>query len=294
MTILLILNPNSRHYTYKALQSIRKRVEKAGHVISFIETEWDSEAESVTVPLPALRPNAIWVAGGDGTLNDVVSAVIQQKWHDIPIGIIPWGSANVVSHELNLLRNAVKKLIKRLENGKIKKMDVGYINGKPFILCIGSGIDSVAVSTVNYRLKRWIGRQAYAVRTLQLLFQTNLFKTVLIRDSKGKAHTGNWAIISNTRYYGGPFKLTTEGSVFDGKVDVLILTIGSFWRGLRALMDFHLNRLTKMPGVTYFQDTSVTLETDNPIQLDGDIMNVSQNKYEITIKPKLISVFYSD
>jgi diacylglycerol kinase family enzyme len=80
----------------------------------------------------------IAVAGGDGTVESVASALIGTA---VPLGVIPAGTFNNFARSLELPLDPIEACQVILA-GNVRPTDVGFANGKPFFECLGSGLDA--------------------------------------------------------------------------------------------------------------------------------------------------------
>jgi diacylglycerol kinase (ATP) len=80
----------------------------------------------------------IAVAGGDGTVESVASAILGTE---VPLGIIPAGTYNNFARSLDVPLNPIEAC-KVIAAGNAQPIDVGFANGRPFFECLGSGLDA--------------------------------------------------------------------------------------------------------------------------------------------------------
>jgi diacylglycerol kinase family enzyme len=80
----------------------------------------------------------IAVAGGDGTVESVASAILGTQ---IPFGIVPVGTYNNFARSLDLPVDPIEAC-KVIVAGNTQAVDVGCANGRPFFECLGSGLDA--------------------------------------------------------------------------------------------------------------------------------------------------------
>ncbi len=100
--------------------------------------------------------------GGDGTVNEVAQEVVGS---DLPLGILPGGTTNVIARGLGIPNDAVEATaftIERLKSRKTRRIGVGQIDGRYFIANAGMGLDGEVVKRTETdprakgRLKDWI------------------------------------------------------------------------------------------------------------------------------------------
>ena len=99
----------------------------------------------------------IIASGGDGTVGAVASAL---QGSDIPLGIIPRGTANAFSVALGI-PTGVKAACTNLLLGNLRRVDVALCNNQPMILLAGIGFEAGMVDKASRELKNILGPMAY-------------------------------------------------------------------------------------------------------------------------------------
>jgi diacylglycerol kinase family enzyme len=132
-----IVNPNAGS---KNKAKYTKLIELIKSNDAHIIWETTEPLEAVDFAKKALDKGAtrIIAVGGDGTINEVASVLVGKS---TPLGIIPVGSGNGLARHLNIPLNYKKAFQKALVGATIK-IDVGYINNKPFFCTAGVGFDA--------------------------------------------------------------------------------------------------------------------------------------------------------
>ncbi|WP_244437785.1 diacylglycerol/lipid kinase family protein [Hyphomicrobium denitrificans] len=160
--------------------------------------------------------DAVIAAGGDGTFRAVATGAAES---DLPVGIVPLGTGNVIAHEIGLSRRASDVAHVLLEGSEIG-VHGGTINDSPFFLMVGAGFDARIVARLNYRTKRALGRGAYGYPVLRTFAEGVQHFDV---ELDGRRFEASWLILSFASRYGGSFVLTRETGVGrDGLIAVVI------------------------------------------------------------------------
>ena len=97
-------------------------------------------------------------AGGDGTVSLVADSLVNT---DIPLGILPAGSANVLALELGLPNDLAQAAEVLAGDHRELTLDLMKAEGRYFILQIGIGLDAMMIQDTDRRSKRIAGRWAY-------------------------------------------------------------------------------------------------------------------------------------
>ena len=167
MKVGFIFNPESGNGKINRLYPV---IEKAfiakGHDISILKTQKSGDAK-----LFAQEPvfDMLLVAGGDGTLNEVVNGIMTLDKKP-RIGYIPTGTVNDVAHLLGIPRNIKKALNLILETGELRKMDVSKINNTYFTYAAATGKFAKASYDLKRSDKKRFGSLAYVVRGITDMF----------------------------------------------------------------------------------------------------------------------------
>jgi diacylglycerol kinase (ATP) len=226
----------------------------------------------------AAKADAVFVAGGDGSVGPVAGVLAGTE---TAMGVLPTGTANVFAQELGLPRMdwahwfAVEDTAAKLARGRIRLVDIGECNRKPFLLWAGVGLDGKVVNSIEPR-DRWektFGVLNYGILTLW----TSLDWTGLeLRVTSGeRTWEGRYlvAVASNIRSYaGGLMELAPSAMVDDGQLDFWLITGGSMIDAVVRVVQVLLGMHVDSSGVVHFQAAEATFECAYPlpVHLDGE------------------------
>jgi diacylglycerol kinase (ATP) len=210
--------------------------------------------------------DAVVAAGGDGTINEVVNGLAGT---DLPLGIIPLGTVNVLALELGLLKNA-EQVAQTIVFGPARSVNVGNVNGRAFLLMVGVGFDGRVVAGVSSKLKKSLGQMAYVVMGVKEILLNRPAK--LNVDADGAQYLAAWVVVSNSSFYGGKFLLAPETNLESPGFEVSLVSGKSRWALIRGLLEMALNRKTKSgwKQVSPVQNVNITALKEEPSQMDGD------------------------
>ncbi len=169
MKILFIYNPESGRGKIKSkINFIINYIENKGHKIDVKATTKPNDAYSYVLNLKDYQ--MVLVAGGDGTLNEVVNGLMSLTEKPL-LGYIPTGTVNDVAHLLGIPKN-IKKALDIVFESKLKKqIDITKINEKYFIYTGATGKFAKASYDIKRSLKKKYGVFAYLYRGSQELFK---------------------------------------------------------------------------------------------------------------------------
>lgn len=279
-TVVAIVNPNTR-IDIMQVRSVLGQFLPDGVNLRIYETRRDVStyelAKSVTQDA-----DGVIACGGDGTVSEVAAAVIGR---DIPIGIVPGGSTNIVSQELRIPTGVQAAVALAFGPFDIHVMDVGTCNGKLFLHMAGTGLDARIFETTDEALKRRIGWMAYVPPAMKAVFEsTNTFE-ITIDDEQLTVQSPLVLIANGSSVISSSFRIDESIRSDDGFLDVMVVTAKRAHE-LAAVMARAANplaELRKSPWVTLRKAKRITLSSERPqsIQLDGDVMDTTPAEFGI-------------
>ena len=101
-SVLLILNPIAGRRRRGLVDAVVERVRAEGWTVDVVKTAAEGDACRLAETCDAARYSVVAVAGGDGTINEVVNGLARRAATAPPLAIVPLGTANVLAHELGL------------------------------------------------------------------------------------------------------------------------------------------------------------------------------------------------
>ena len=284
---VLIYNPNSGRLTNRyEIKRIYKILENYGYDTEIKYTEYKGHAKEMTKKLKDV--DLLLCAGGDGTLNEVISGNIERK-KPILLGHLPLGSVNDVAHMYGMTNNTFRNIIMLL-HGAQKNIDVCLLNNNPFVYvaCIGAFVD-ISYATPR-KLKEKFGKLAYVIYGIKQLKQNlqhyNVKYTV---DGVTREKQFSFIFLTNSCRLGGMnFKnILNDVKLDDNKFEVIMLDINGRWDIFRIVRHLtHFKELNEIPGVTYFKTDNIRLEFDEVPPswcIDGDELEHNEKVFEIKI-----------
>ena len=281
---VVIYNPNSGKLSNRNdIKKIYKILENYGYETEIIYTEYKGHAKEITKKLKDV--DLLLCAGGDGTLNEVISGNIERK-NKILLGHLPLGSVNDVAHMYGMNGNTLSN-IAMLLNGTKKNIDVCLINENPFvyIACMGAYVD-ISYATPR-KLKEKYGKLAYIIYGIQQLKQNLQFYNVKY-EINGEVHEKRFSFIfiTNSSRVGGVNNIYEDVKLNDNKFEVLMCDIKNKWDIIKAVYNLKRKEMNEIKNFTYFKTDKIKLEFDEVPPswcIDGDELTHDKKVFEITI-----------
>lgn len=281
---LLIYNPTSgrkRHRRFAEIEQAARILKDAGIRTELAPTSSPLAARDIAKLAVNQRRGMIIACGGDGTVNEVLNGMAGS---DVPLALLPAGTANILAKEIGIPWD-IPHAARLIPSGVVKRIAIGVAlapEGKDrpeippegrYFLCVGgAGPDGAIVNGVHSGLKKQAGILAYWAEGLRQLFKYD-FPLLKVR-SNGKEVRASIVVVGRTANYGGPFKITTNATLFDNSFEFLTNAATSRFRYLICLPALWLGKLRQMDGIDAWKaDEAVCEAAGNQLvyaQVDGE------------------------
>ncbi|NQW11929.1 MAG: diacylglycerol kinase family lipid kinase [Alphaproteobacteria bacterium] len=253
-------------------------------VVHRVEAPGDAKRHAAAARVAWLAgtgPDRLIVAGGDGSMNDVINGLAGAG---LPTGFLPLGSANVLAQELALPRDPAA-LARILLFGPVVEACLGRANGRLFLLMAGVGLDAEVCDRIHRPLKRYIRQGAYVLTTISrwLAYRSRRYRVTV----DGQMFEVASALICNARHYGGPFISAPDADITKPVLHVCLFGVSGRFRAIAYMAGMFLGTLHGMAGFRIVPGTHITVEAEpghqgrDPVQGDGD--TIAELPVEITV-----------
>ncbi|MBS2011019.1 MAG: NAD(+)/NADH kinase [Cyanobacteria bacterium SZAS TMP-1] len=250
--VLIIYNPTAGSASGPELwlgACIHKLCNSGGYIVTTLSTRVETTADNL-FESTGTDFDCIVAAGGDGTVRMVLHGVSNCKL-DIPVGIIPLGTGNLLARNLrifeeNLLIDPIEKAIDIILKGSSVKIDLGSMNGHYFAAAAGCGPLSDALITPHRRDKENWKMLAYAGSMMQTLAEPPMHFNVTA-DGENFHVTASGIFITNIADLGVGM-LSETASMHDGLLDLCILAPKEFTDFVHYGFHFAAGSATSLTG----------------------------------------------
>lgn len=209
----------------------------------------------------------ILIAGGDGTVDSVVNAM-KERNIDLPIGILPVGTANDFAKFIGIPQDVGKACIQILKS-RPKKVDIGRINQKYFVNVASTGLFTDVSQKTDANLKNTIGKLAYYLKGIEQL--PNFRKLKVKITSKDFEYDGHmYLMLVFNGQTAGNFKLARKADVTDGYLDVIVFKAVSIKDLIPLFIKVLRGEHLDSSKVIYYKTKDLMIETLEDIATDID------------------------
>ena len=273
--IIYIINPISGTRTKKDLQQFIEKKTIAKNIPYLVFPSVASGDYSFLFPI--IRENKITdviIAGGDGTVNQVVSSLMD---YPVNFGIIPCGSGNGLAYTAKIPHQPAKAL-EIVFKGKPVAIDGFYINHQFACMLCGLGFDAKVAHDFAEQPKR--GLVTYIKQVVKNFFSAKSYLFELTVNDQTFAIDAYFISVANSNQFGNNFTIAPKASLHDGLLDIVIVTnqskLSVLLQTLKQISGNNkLQTATikeKKKGVIYFQTERLIIRnlSQAPLHIDGD------------------------
>lgn len=242
-------------YQTKGYTIIPYRIEKQKDVISaFEDGDFSKYAH-------------ILIAGGDGTVDSVVNAMYKKNI-DLPIGILPVGTANDFAKFLKI-PSSIEGACQLILNTSPTGIDLAKINDKYFVNVASTGLFADVSQKTDINLKNTMGKLAYCIKGLEELPNFRKIKMSLKSDEANFDGDVYLLLIFNGKTAGN-FTLAVDSDAQDGLLDVVVFKAIPVREMIPLFISVLKGEHLESDKVLYFKTNKIYIECDENIETDID------------------------
>ena len=275
MKILFVINPASGNKNIdKAILRIHALAVELGFDFKFMYTTGVGDDDAIQEQLNAYKPDRIMAGGGDGTLQMVARNILDRK---IPLGILPFGSANGFATAIGIPTNPVDAVEMVVRAERTRPLDLLKFNDKHLCIHLGDiGINALMVKEYSEDESR--GMLGYAKHLIASTQATPLLHYTITTPEQEYHKEGYMLAFANAHKYGTGIHIS-EGSVSDGKFEICnverIALDAAFKAGLTALNVFIDKDM--FADVISCREAEIHISEKAHFQIDGEYMGMTDH-----------------
>lgn len=282
----LIVNPSSgRELAAEHADRIAAALRARYDDVQVVSTTGDGDAERAAASAAHAGCGTIFVAGGDGTVNEAVNGVAAaDALEGVRFGIVPLGTGNDFAAALGVGPEVDEALEILLQERELR-VDLGRVNGRVFLNTSGGGYIAEASVAVTPHLKTIAGRLAYLIGGAQALLEYEPVRATVAAEPGGlRLGLRLYAFaVCNSRLIGGGRLIAPYAVIDDGLLDVCLIEAMSAVEfvalGRKVAGGDHVDD----PRVRYLQASSLVIELEPEawINTDGEVLSARRCEYVV-------------
>jgi YegS/Rv2252/BmrU family lipid kinase len=289
--VRIIVNPISGRGTHRGmLRDLEHHLATRGYPVQVAKTRHAGHARELAASAPDDATCVVSV-GGDGTHREVLSGLIGRR---VPACILPSGTENVLCRTFRL-SGLLSETVSTICRGRAIPLDVGFANGRPFMMFCGIGFDAAVTAEVHEKRRGRIWRHSYYVPILRAWWNYKFPPIQVTVDGRTVVDDAGIVLVANTPLYADGMSMASRALGDDGLLDVVAYRTRSRWEMLLQFARTKMRTQLDDPRVIYAQGRQIEVRSNGtpvPTQTDGDPLMATPVSF--TIQPKAVRLLVPD
>jgi YegS/Rv2252/BmrU family lipid kinase len=250
----------------KALEAASTELERRGARFRALSSRSATHARELATAVAEAGEETVVAVGGDGHVASIAGAV---RGTETELAVIPAGRGNDLARVLEIPTKTVAAVALALD-GVARPIDVGEVNGSPFLGIASLGFDSDANRIANESRLR--GNAVYLYAALKALTSWRPAHFEVTVDGDHHGFTGYSVAVGNSKAYGGGMMLFPHAVLDDRRLDVLLVEQHSRARFLRMMPKVFRGTHVDEPQAVFLKGETIEIRADRPfaVYADGD------------------------
>jgi diacylglycerol kinase family enzyme len=267
MRILFVLNPTAGGSSKDAWEEAIGALSKdSAHSTEVFRMESDDCSTELGERLAAFQPDRVGAIGGDGTLKFVAEVLVGTG---IPIAFLPAGSANGMARELDLPTDP-EDVMRILLEGEPRAMDAVMLNGNLSIHLADLGLNAQLVKYFDEAEQR--GMVGYARQVARVMRNGHQMRLTIVQQGIEWKRKAWMLVFANARTYGTGALINPEGSLYDGRFELVLLKRRWFWEMIKMLVRRKPAKNDQLTEVLQVEHVTVRTTRAAHFQVDGEYL----------------------
>jgi YegS/Rv2252/BmrU family lipid kinase len=295
---LAIVNPASGRAGARALwPAVERGLGRAGVRIDVELTTKPHEGEEIACAAARAGRRRILVAGGDGSVHDVVNGIMNaglDPGDRITLAVAPGGTGNDWARSLRIGRDP-QAIVASIVGGRTSQLDVGVIDfpkavpprRRWFVNVAGAGYDAHVIARLPARIPSALAYFKGALSGLAS-YRSPVFHVA----ADGESIDGRMllALVANGRYCGNRMDVAPDARPDDGMFDVVLVDDVGLAKVLVKIAKLYRGTILGDPVVRHLRTASVRIDAEPRVAVEADGQVVGETPAEFSIRPRAIEV----
>jgi diacylglycerol kinase (ATP) len=270
---------------------VRAEIEShlAGRNYHIYETTGEENVREIVKDAVKQGYRMIWAAGGDGTVAAVANGLVSG---DVPLGIVPLGSGNIIAKELDIPLDVTAACDLLVGSHRTRRLDVLEVDKNYYVLAVSVGISAFMMAETAREQKRRLGQMAYLLNGVRIILSKALWPFRVSIDGQPIVVRASEVIAANVGAIGyKPIRWGDQVRPDDGKIDLCRIRVDSTPRLLSVLNGLLFGRQDELEELTCTSASRfIEIESRGRIPVQGDGENIGYTPVRISITPQSLPV----
>ena len=283
--MLLILNPAARQ-AGGAGPTVTEALQRSGiEPVPVDVADGESLAEAVRRQAPGA--DGVIVGGGDGTLHQAIQAVIPL---DLPLGMVPLGTANNVARTLEIPTDP-EEACAVIGRGHRRRIDVGQVNDRYFLTTASFGLSVDITAELSGAVKRRWGIAAYAVAATRALWAMRPFHVTIEAGERLIRSRTVQVVVGNGVHYGSALRVADDARIDDGALDLFSLELRHWWQAVGLIPALKAGSHHEHRDVLALRGSEFTITAHHRHTIDADGELAGRTPARFRVVPGALEIF---
>jgi diacylglycerol kinase (ATP) len=270
----IILNPSAGRGKAKGIQKkLVSCLQKKNIPFQLELTKGPDHAKEIAIRMSEVF-KIIVAAGGDGTVNEVVSGIVGEK---TTIAILPIGSGNDFSKVLGISNN-IDYAIDAIINGTRKLLDLGKVTywkqsrekkERYFVNTLGIGLDA-EIARETKKIKYLRGLPLYLLAAFKAISKHSPNEYTIIERKIKRVERAFLICAGNGCFEGGGFKLLSDADPGDLMLDICVLKVMPIYKAIGIIPKLIKGTHKNLTEVLMWKSDKLIVEAKNTFTIHGD------------------------
>lgn len=283
--VLLFYNPNSGNGLFKNnLDLIIEKFQKKRMYLIPVRADRKGILQDVMRDINPEEFRKVIVAGGDGTINLMINAMIQNNV-DLPIAIFPSGTANDFAYYFDIPHD-IEGMVKIALEEHYTYTDIGRVNDKYFINVAAMGFLVDVSQKTDPNIKNTLGVISYYLKGVTEIPNLKPIPMKITSEEYTSEDRIYFMLVMNGRSAGGFKRIAPLAEVNDGLLDVMLFKEMPILELAPLLFNVMTGQHHENRNVEFFQTKKLFIESDQQVGTDIDGEKGAELPLDIEVLPK--------
>lgn len=316
--LYVVYNPNALDDFTEAREAVAEACERHGwHEPVWVETTAEETGTKQAREAVEAGADVVCCVGGDGTVRAVATALVGT---DVPLGLLPAGTGNLLARNLNLPVDSLEEAMEAVVTGHDRRIDVGLVRTSDsgaadlaagdapaddeeiFLVMAGFGLDGEIMAGANENIKKAVGWPAYLLsaaktitgRGFAVMVRTDADPTDPVNPDdvrRMRRRHARTVVVGNCGTLQGGIELMPEAEVDDGILDVVVIAPRGAFGWASVIADISTHHRAGHKRLDRLRARELTIEAGRPVEaeIDGDPIG-ERSRLEIRVEHEALVV----